>query len=128
MIRSAKTGDERGVLTELSVTQLAGWFPDGRSLLVASRDRDDKGQLRTGFHRLDTTSGRTEALLYVKNDSVGRSPRAELSPDGKSIFYVDQSQDGSVDETDAIRYRQPSHHGIDSRREWSDAGTGRRLA
>jgi Tol biopolymer transport system component len=92
VIRSMKTGEERVVLSELQAAQLTAWFPDGRSVLVLSRDVE---QNRTGFHRLDVTNGRAEFLLSVKTDplGIGFRRRPAMSPDGKSIFYIDQSKE-----------------------------------
>jgi Tol biopolymer transport system component len=91
VIRSVRTGEEHVVLTELAAAQLTEWFPDGRSVLVLSRDVE---QNRTRFHRLDTTDGRADLLLSVKTDplGIGFRRRPDLSPDGRSIFYIDKSQ------------------------------------
>jgi Tol biopolymer transport system component len=91
VIRSEKTGEERVVLTELLAAQLTGWFPDGRSVLVLSRDVE---QNLTRFQRLDTRNGNAEVLLSVRSDRLGIRPgrRPDLSPDGRSIFYIDRSQ------------------------------------
>ena len=92
VIRSLKTGEEREVPSgQLPLENRQGgirWFPDGRSLLVRSRDLERD---RTGYYRLDTTNGNAGLLLYVKN-GLGAVLGFDLSPDGKSIFYIDRPQ------------------------------------
>jgi len=92
VVRSVKSGDERPVPTSLAVALLAGWFPDGQSVLALSHSLEDG---ITMFHRVDITTGSTEMLFSVRDRRPPRtnSARPDLSPDGKHIFYVDRSQE-----------------------------------
>jgi Tol biopolymer transport system component len=87
-IRSLKTGEEREVISGLNVSDRLRmrWFPDGRSLLVPSHDP----QNRTGYYRLDTTSGTVERLFNLPTS--GLEEHVDLAPDGRSIFYIDKTQ------------------------------------
>lgn len=80
VIRSLKTGEEREVASGLFLQGRVRWFPDGRSVLVRSLNAQS---LRTEYYRVDTASGSAELLLDVK-----RTGGSDLSPDGKSIFYI----------------------------------------
>src|SRR5207302_9980676 len=63
----------------LSLGNRVKWFPDGRSVLVVSYDRQ---QNRVGFNRLDIASGSAELLFYAPSVRD-----FDLSADGKSIYY-----------------------------------------
>jgi Tol biopolymer transport system component len=119
VIRSAKTGDERLVPTELRAAQLTGWFPDGRSVLVLSLDAE---QRRTNFHRLDTTNGSTELLFSIGTDlnGIGFRRRPDLSPDGKAIFYVDQSPEPN--EQSLMRFDIDRRRAVELTRTRADSG------
>ena len=80
VIRSLKTGEERDVPSSgLFLGNRVRWFPDGRSVLVVSYDRQ---QNRVGFYRLDIASGNAELLFYAPSVRD-----FDLSADGKSIYY-----------------------------------------
>ena len=110
VIRSLKTGEEREVPTgRLPLTGRLSWFPDGRSVLVPSRDVQSG---RSKYYRVDTVSGTAELLLDVK--ATGDS---DLSPDGKSIFYIGFP---NVETRSIIEHRYAQllmRFDIDSRRE-----------
>ncbi len=81
VIRSLKTGEEREVPSgRLLWGGRVRWFPDGRSVFVPLRDLQSD---RTKYYRVDTASGSAELLLDVK-----QTLSSDLSPDGKSIFYI----------------------------------------
>jgi Tol biopolymer transport system component len=62
------------------------WFPDGRSVLVASYESQ---RPVLGFYRVDVGSGQAE-LLHSTRSQVGPGlGKFALSPDAKSIFYID---------------------------------------
>ena len=113
VIRSLKTGEEREIRPGLlSTNGPIQWFPDQRSLLV--RSPLSIAGLRNGFYRVDATSGRAELLLSVAA-LVGLP--ADLSPDGKSIFYIDSSA--------SQRAGRLLRFDIESRRETEVAADGR---
>jgi Tol biopolymer transport system component len=81
VIHTLKTGEERVVLTEVPVRGTPKWFPDGRSILITSPIAQGKGP---NLYRVDSSTGRTE-LLHA---AAGPVRVFDLSPDGRTIFYV----------------------------------------
>jgi Tol biopolymer transport system component len=107
-----KTGEEREVPTVLQVCCPVRWFPDGQSLLVASRDvRLLNGDL--GYYRVNIASGGSELLHRTVYRNVV-STRPDLSTDGKTIFYLETPL-------------QPMRFDIDSRRETKLTPVGNRV-
>ncbi len=93
VIRSAQTGEERDIRLPLQVPAYPvvaepKWFPDGRSVLVVGWVSARPG---FGYFRVDLVSGKTELLHRPQGpQATGLSPaRLDLTPDGKSIFYLD---------------------------------------
>jgi Tol biopolymer transport system component len=112
-VRSTRTGGDREVPSRIPVTGPPRWFPDGQSLLVASRDaRVINGDL--GFYRVDVASGNAE-LLHQTASSNPVSTRPDLSPDGKTIFYLETPT-------------QPVRFDIDSRHTTKLTPVGSRVA
>ena len=89
VIRSVKSGEEREVPMKIRPAHALSplrWFPDGRSLLVPSRNELQRRRL--GYYRVDLGSGNAELLHRTR--TYNRATRqTDLSPDGKSIFYLD---------------------------------------
>jgi Tol biopolymer transport system component len=101
-IRTVKTGEDREVPTQIPISGPVRWFPDGQSLLVASRDvRRLNGQV--GYYRVSIASGNAELLHQTTSRDIV-SGRPDLSPDGKTIYYLETPG-------------QPVRFDIDSRRE-----------
>jgi Tol biopolymer transport system component len=89
------------------------WFPDGQSLLVASRGaRFLNGEL--GYYRVDVASGEAEVLHQTPSTHLV-STRPDLSRDGKTIFYLETPT-------------QPVRFDIDSRRATRLTPVGARVA
>lgn len=85
-IHTLGTGETRDVQTKFPVADQASWFPDGRSVLVASREQAES---RHNFYRVDVTTGDAQLLLRSKELGIpGRRP--QLSPDGQAIVYADR--------------------------------------
>ncbi len=106
-VQTVKTGEDREVPARIPISGPVRWFPDGQSLLVASRDaRILNGQV--GFYRVNITSGNAELLHQTSYQNVAESGsvavRPDLSPDGKTIFYLETPG-------------QPVRFDIDGRRE-----------
>src|SRR5581483_6346672 len=80
VIHTLKTGEERVVPTEVPLRGTPKWFPDGRSILITS----PLAQKGLNLYRVDSSTGRTE-LLHA---AAGPVRVFDLSPDGKTIFYV----------------------------------------
>ena len=80
-VRSVKTGEDREVPSRIPIGGPAQWFPDGQSLLVASRDaRVLNGEL--GYYRVSIASG--DAQLLHQTASMNRAAtRPDLSADGR---------------------------------------------
>lgn len=91
VIRTAKTGEEREVApaVRLVPTSAAGlrWFPDGRALLVSGPDA--AGQ--QVHYRLDVVTGQAQPLAR-SGASGPAATHPSLSPDGRTIFYIDRAE------------------------------------
>jgi beta-lactamase regulating signal transducer with metallopeptidase domain/Tol biopolymer transport system component len=92
-IRAVATGQEREFANKLApANKLAGfdclrWSPDGRSLLVSGLRAYgvENTALTRRVYRIDAATGETTILLDVKDGDWVMM--AELSPDGKSLYY-----------------------------------------
>jgi Tol biopolymer transport system component len=101
-VRTVHTNEDREVPSRIPISGPVRWFPDGQSMLVASRDaRVLDGQL--GYYRVNVASGDAQLLHQTASRDV-MSTRPDLSPDGKTIFYLESPG-------------QPVRFDIDSRRE-----------
>jgi Tol biopolymer transport system component len=82
VVRTLATGEEREV-TRGRFGMVFGygpmWFPDGRSVLMLSRDTERPGLT---YNRVDLASGNAEILHHT-----GNIQGYKLSSDGKAIFY-----------------------------------------
>jgi Tol biopolymer transport system component len=100
-VRSVKTSEDREVPSRIPITGPVRWFPDGQSLLVASRDaRILNGDL--GYYRMNIASGDAQLLHQTASREI-TATRPDLSPDGRTIFYLET-------------LTQPVRFDIDSRR------------
>lgn len=77
-IRSVATGHVRRLAGALTEARVAHWMPDGRSLLMQSRDV--RG--RAGVFQIDAQSG--EAMPVVLSDRLSVFAQ---SPDGKKVYF-----------------------------------------
>jgi Tol biopolymer transport system component len=112
-VRSVKTGEDREVPSRIPIGGPVRWFPDGQSLLVASRAaRLLNGEL--GYYRVDVATGNAEVLHQTASTNPV-STRPDLSPDGKTIFYLESPT-------------QPVRFDIDSRRATKLTPVGPRVA
>ena len=124
VVRDLGTGTEIERVAPFVRGQAGRWFPDGRSLLVAGRDR----RSRWFLYRLDVETGKSEILKGPISKRF-RVPRPALSPDGKTAYYIRYlSKDKVIEWTESIvvaldiatgttrklhRLKQPlSHSGI----------------
>jgi Tol biopolymer transport system component len=90
------------VPTVIPISGPVRWFPDGQSLLVPSRDvRIPNGLM--GYYRVNIASGNAELLHQTASRNIV-STRPDLSPDGKTMFYLETPQ-------------HPVRFDLDSRRE-----------
>ena len=83
VIRSTSTGEER----ELQVGKMRiglglRWAPDGKAVVVPAFESGKGWDLM----RVDVQSGQATSLLPLGRS--GNLPRFDLSPDGKTLFYV----------------------------------------
>ncbi len=86
-IRTLETGKERELANKLTPFDCVRWSPDGRSLLVSGLRayRPEDLPLTRRVYRVDAATGETTILLDTKDEyGVGM---AELSPDGKTLYY-----------------------------------------
>ena len=91
VIRSLKTGEERDIpipsASFLFENLWSGlrWFPNARSLLVVS---SDQRRNQVAYYRVDVATGAAE--LIHRTRSLGLPAYGpDLSPDGRSLFYID---------------------------------------
>jgi len=82
VIRSLDTGEERKIITGLDRIGFPRWSPDGQSILVVVRNKNNQ----KGYYRINVQTGSTETIISPaeNKDLFGRH---EWSPDGRSIFY-----------------------------------------
>jgi len=90
VIRTISTGKEQDISLDFPVYEHSfaappKWFPDGQSVLVVGDDRPR--QPGVGYYRVDLSSGKAEMLLHTKKGGTAVI-EPELSPDGKTIFYL----------------------------------------
>lgn len=90
MIRTVATGEDREVPVRVSIADRVSWFPDGRSVLAASRVTSEAN---LAFYRVDVESGGTQ--LVLKTNSFGiPNRRPQVSPDGRGVLFVDNQAPG----------------------------------
>lgn len=77
-IRAVATGQVRRLAGALTEGRVAHWMPDGRSLLMQSRDV--KG--RAGIFQIDVPSGEAKPVILGDRLSVFAQ-----SPDGKKVYF-----------------------------------------
>ena len=95
VIRSVATGEERDLSPKtVHVLWLRGWAaprcsPDGRSILVNGRDRNNGNN---GLYLVDVETGKVSAIALVgqkkKGGDYARASWPNFSKDGKQIYYV----------------------------------------
>lgn len=88
IVRSMRTGQERSmVLPQGLLNPFSSgpkWFPDGRAVLILSRDPEGTG---LAFYRFDIETGESEAVYRLR-----RNPSSfALAPDGSALFLSIQS-------------------------------------
>ena len=103
IVRSIDTGEERELqVGERRIGFDLRWAPDGRAIVVPGFEpgkRTDDIEARAGrksLIRIDVQTGQVTSLMpYPVN--VGGSPPFDLSPDGKTVFYINLNlrSDGS---------------------------------
>lgn len=86
MIHTMATGEDREVPLRIVPADRVSWFPDGQSVLVASREQAEG---RLAFFRVDLATGESRLLLRTKGMGLP-TRRPEVSPDGRAIVYVDR--------------------------------------
>ena len=76
---------------KLEVVGYLRWFPDGKSLLISSLwnytlgpEYNEKEGIDSRVYRIDVESGKSTVLMQSERRRV---KGAELSPDGKTLFY-----------------------------------------
>jgi Tol biopolymer transport system component len=93
-VRDIATGEER-ILADRLIPDKPLWFPDGESVLIAARDRDEPYG-GAGLYRIDVASGEATPLIEFPPDpswwSLGNAFHMGLggipSPDGEGLVYV----------------------------------------
>jgi len=105
VIRSTKTGEER----ELSVGKMRigfslRWTSDGNAVVVSASE-SGKGW---GLMRVDVQTGQATSLMPIPH--YGALPRFDLSPDGRTIFYVKHSPPPNMNQTQLVARDLQSAH------------------
>jgi Tol biopolymer transport system component len=104
-VRDLETGNERDLRPELlGFRDRPVWFPDGRSLLIATYEAPNPGM---NLFRLNLATSEEELVLNLAK----RAGSFRLSPDGRSLFYVGEPPYEGSWATRLLRYD------FDSRRE-----------
>lgn len=80
-IRTLATGQERELDTELPHFGSLRWSADGRSIVPSRGFGQESPQV---IYKIDVQTGDQTALVRSETERLGR---AELSPDGKTLFY-----------------------------------------
>ena len=84
VIRSTSTGEERDLHVGLRRVGLRlRWAPDGNAVVVPGLE-DGTGW---SLMRIDAQTGKATSLMPLSM-TVGPYPRFDVSPDGKTIFYI----------------------------------------
>lgn len=99
-IRSVATGHVRRLAGELTEARVAHWMPDGRSLLMHSRDI--RG--RAGIFQIDAQSGESKSVILSDRLSVFAQ-----SADGKKLYF---NRDGMFVERDLISQAERDVHSV----------------
>lgn len=86
MIHTLATGEDREVALRIVPADRVSWFPDRRSVLVASREQAEG---RLAFYRVDLETAEARLLLWTKGMTLPNR-RPEVNPDGRAIVYVDR--------------------------------------
>lgn len=88
MIHTVATGESREVPIRIVPADRVSWFPDGQSVLVASREPAEN---RFAFFRVELGTG--EAVLVHRTKGLGLpNRRPELTRDGRALVYVDRAE------------------------------------
>jgi Tol biopolymer transport system component len=80
VIHSLRTGEDDVLPTQVRLRGAPKWFPDGRSILITSPLSGKESTL----YRVDPSTGKADLL----HTAAGPVRVFDLSPDGKTIFYV----------------------------------------
>lgn len=100
MIRTMATGEDREVPVKVSIADRVSWFPDGRSVLAASRVMSEQN---LAFYRIDLETG--AAQLVLKTNSFGIPiRRPQVSPDGRSLVFIDTAVAPGMPSRRLVRY------------------------
>lgn len=99
-IRSVATGHVRRLAAGFTESRVAHWMPDGRSLLMQSRD--SRG--RAGIFQIDAQSGDATPLILSDRLSVFAQ-----SPDGKKVYF---NRAGMFVERDLISHTERDVHSV----------------
>lgn len=99
VLHSMQTGQDREVPMRVLVADRISWFPDGRSVLVSS----PQDRRRLAYYKVDVSTGETTLLLTTDGNGIPVR-RPEVSPDGRSIFYVDRDRLPAVETSRLMRF------------------------
>jgi Tol biopolymer transport system component len=95
-IRDLKTGEERRLADNLSMTMSSCWSPDGNSILVVGYEKSIRTK-SAGIYKVDVRTGQATQILNLSDykdkinppgDDAFPLSDAQWSLDGKSVFYL----------------------------------------
>ncbi len=124
VIHSLESGEERVLAPKLPfhrIHSVPRWSPDGRSILVTSRDLKG-GQ---GCYRIDTQTGEATSIVQRTPSSGGKLRLAVWSADGKAILF---QRGASLVLRDLDSGRENVLYSCDHIHAWSLSPDGRQLA
>ena len=124
VIRSLESGKERILSPKLAFHRrhsLPRWSPDGRSILVASRD--SKGT--QGCYRIHAQTGEVTSLVQRRPSKGGKVKRPAWSADGKAILF---ERGGNLVVRDLENGQEKVLHSCDHIHAWALSPDGRQVA
>lgn len=95
-IQDLNTHTERALGNSLNLAMNPCWSPDGKSIIVIGRDKNQVGKNKwSGIFQIDVKTGNTKEILLLSDykynkpdDAASPISGIEWSLDGKSIFYL----------------------------------------
>ena len=97
VIRSTNTGEERELqVGKMTLGLRLRWAPDGNAVVIPGFESGKNWNLM----RVDVHSGRVTSLMPLPLN--GANPRFDLSPDGRTVFYIKLPKDPNTGENQLL--------------------------
>ena len=99
VLHSVRSRQDREVPMRIRAADRVSWFPDGRSVLVATLHE----QRRFAYYRVDITTGAADLVMVTKGNGIPVR-RPQVSPDGRFVFHVDRERAAGAEESLLMRF------------------------